>query len=222
MATRHRTVTSQAGITLLEVAMMLTITVAIMGALSPTVSSTLRRTMTARVTTDQSNLLTAFTNIATDTGLTFFVTNGAQIGNANYKIQLIVTDGDQAACAAALATSCDASRTSWNRNVNNPAGLNNCNVAQCIDFFERHLVTNNPGGSAAQNYSTATWRGAYMNGPINPDPWGNRYMVNNLNGNDGANSVIILSSGPDETVQTNFLGNPPVVAGDDILLLLQP
>ena len=76
-----------------------------------------------------------------------------------------------------------------------------------VDFMAYHLITNSPGNNAANAYRTPTdldndgggavatdpmfgrdesggfnsefaWRGPYMTGPLDPDPWGNRYACN--------------------------------------------
>jgi len=63
------------------------------------------------------------------------------------------------------------------------------------------------------------WKGAYLTAPINPDPWGNRYMVNVQYIGASTNDVVVLSAGPDEEIDTAFTANP-VTAGDDDLISL--
>ena len=62
------------------------------------------------------------------------------------------------------------------------------------------------------------WRGAYMNAPIDPDPWGNRYAVNVEFLTGGTEDVVVFSAGPDE--QVDSASTPPTgsTAGDDDLM----
>ena len=69
-----------------------------------------------------------------------------------------------------------------------------------VDFFEYHLVSNQPGNDPSRAYRTPVdmvgsgfarresggfnseyaWRGPYLTAPVDPDPWGNRYASNVL------------------------------------------
>lgn len=75
-----------------------------------------------------------------------------------------------------------------------------------------------------------SWRGAYLTTPINPDPWGNRYMVNVqfldtqpdllANFNDMALDVFVLSVGPDEEVDTFFAMDGAFPGDDDEIFII--
>ena len=65
-------------------------------------------------------------------------------------------------------------------------------------------------------YPEFAWRGPYINNPVDPDPWNNRYMAS-VKWLDPAecllisqkaleNDVIVISAGPDETTHTYFNG----------------
>ena len=72
--------------------------------------------------------------------------------------------------------------------------------------------------------SEFAWRGPYLDA-IRPDPWGNRYMANTLwlalpqgRGSGAAGfmrSVVVLSAGPDEEIDTPFGSVGGFVHGDD-------
>jgi hypothetical protein len=106
--------------------------------------------------------------------------------------------------------------TIWD-DVVNPA------AATQVDFLERHLVTNTPGGAGVYTTGGGTpWRGAYINGPIDPDPWGNRYAVNvNYFRTTTTNDVFVLSAGPDEEIDTQFTINGATPGGDDIIAVVR-
>jgi type II secretory pathway pseudopilin PulG len=126
-----------------------------------------------------------------------------------------------------------------------------------VDFLEYHLCTNTPGGGigvpyrrvsseppsigasqgggfARPNYgyfnSPFGWRGAYMTAPINPDPWGNRYMINaefldaspDLPGNynNMAFDVVVLSAGINEITETPFAMDGAAPGGDDQIYVI--
>jgi hypothetical protein len=123
----------------------------------------------------------------------------------------------------------------WQGTVDNATGL--------VDFLERHLVTNNPRGNAANAYAPSVlsgeWRGAYLNAPVDPDPWGNRYAVNveflgtggpppcGVGGGRGGGGnpcydVVVYSAGPDEQIDTPYAGDPLLAVDDDLIVLVEP
>ena len=139
------------------------------------------------------------------------------------------------------------------------------NFADNVDFFENHIVRNMPGGNVANAYLTPldldkgvggplgsdwmfarrssggfnsefAWRGPYMTGPIDPDPWGNRYASNVIYldpcvGGDPNNvatqgvsgwtyDCVVLSAGPDGEVDTFYSVDGLTPGDDDILYTL--
>ena len=80
-----------------------------------------------------------------------------------------------------------------------------------------------PGTGQGFN-SEFAWRGPYLDG-VRPDPWGNRYMSNvlwlSLPQGRGAQSsgfirsVIVISAGPDEEIDTPFGSIGGFLLGDD-------
>ena len=71
--------------------------------------------------------------------------------------------------------------------------------------------------------SMFAWRGPYLSDAVDPDPWGNRYMVNvfalyHPQGDDSdgfASAVVCYSAGADEEVDTNFNQPAGWTTGDD-------
>ena len=209
-----RRVTSERGVTLIEVALMLTVAIAMIGALMPVATATVRHAETTRATTDMNNLATVMPTALTEMNFTRFTINGARNGTA---VNLLVSDGDMPRECTAASGCAGVQPANWNTLVDNAGGL--------TDFLERHLVTNNPRGNVANAYPTGggnPWRGAYLTAPINPDPWGNRYMVNSQYFGPNANDVVVLSAGPNEIIETVFAANPLAAGGDDLIVLVEP
>jgi len=205
------------GVTLIEVALVLTVTVAIVGALAPTLAAVVRNAETTAANTAMTNLKNQIiTMISTDLGpigYSYFTINGTTTGT---QVQLLVSDGDIPRDCSATAGAC----TSWQATVNSTTGL--------VDFLERHLVTNAPRGSAANDYPNdegatpdAYWKGSYLTAPIDPDPWGNRYMVNVQYLGASTNDVVVLSAGPDEEIDTEFTAVSLSAGGDDLIVLVE-
>jgi hypothetical protein len=196
------------GITLFEVALMLTATSALVAALMPTLTATIRHAEIANANTAMANIR--------DTVLACFQTDMVQIPTINGTaagalVEIMVSDGDIPRQVSGTGSA------EWQRPVDNIGGL--------VDFLERHIVTNNPRGNAANAYSTVDatpWRGAYMSAPIDPDPWGNRYALNSEWAAGGAEDVVVFSSGPDEEIDSAYAANGLTAGDDDLVLLVQP
>jgi hypothetical protein len=199
---------TECGITLLEVALMLTATTALAAALMPTLTATIRHAEIAKATSAMVNIR--------DAALACFQTDMVQVPTINGSlvgtlVEIMVSDGDIPRQVSGTGSA------EWQRPVDNAGGL--------VDFLERHIVTNNPRGNAANAYSTVDvtpWRGAYMSAPIDPDPWGNRYAINSEWANGGAEDVVVFSAGPDEEIDSAYAANGLTAGDDDLVLLVQP
>ena len=190
------------GITLVEATIVLTVAAILTAAAAPIASRTLDRAKLARASDDAAAIKTAINNFVNGfTSFTPFTTTGT---NGGATVEMLVGDGDIPFSSIGA--------TIWD-DVVNPA------AATQVDFLERHLVTNTPGGAGAYTTGGGTpWRGAYINAPIDPDPWGNRYAVNvNYFRTTTTNDVFVLSAGPDEEVDTAFTINGATPGGDDII-----
>lgn len=191
--------TAERGVSILEVTIVLLAISILTGAIAPAAKRSIDLARLDRAVSDEAAIKTAVVNFLTEnaTFTTGFTINGVAAGTPP---DTLVSDGD-------IPSKCNPTEGCtnaplWTNVVDNTGGL--------TDFLERHLVTNNPRGSAANDYpvGVAAWRGAYLNAPINPDPWGNRYAVNTrwLGTNSAcvtrSNDVFVLSAGPDEAIDT--------------------
>jgi hypothetical protein len=81
--------------------------------------------------------------------------------------------------------------------------------------------------SGAQYNSEFFWRGAYLPGPLGPDPWGFRYAVNveYLGRAPGAgpagnvNDVLVLSAGNNGLIETRY-DTDGAASGNDVIYVL--
>ena len=188
------------GLTLLEVTFMVTLLAVLSAAMAPTLAATVRHARTTRALLDAQKIRDAINNFKAN-GFTIFTNNGTQL--ALNQIEFLYSDGDIPEAG---------SSTLWRNTTAN--GVN--------DFLEEHLVTNSFNGLFA--YSTLLapiWRGAYLDGPVDPDPWGNRYAVNVIYLGPNVNDVVVVSAGPDEAVDTPDTGNPLTPVDDDLLVLVE-
>ena len=80
--------------------------------------------------------------------------------------------------------------------------------------------------NAANAYNTGggnPWRGPYMNGPIDADPWGNRYAINAEWGVSPTNNdTVVYSAGPDEQVDSAYAADGLTAVDDDLVVLVLP
>jgi hypothetical protein len=200
---------SEAGVTLLEVTLMLTATAALMAALAPTVSSTIRHGEIAVATQAMTDIQTQVLDALTDLNYNAFTVDGVKNGT---EVRMLVSDGDIPREVSGAGSA------SWQLPVDDTTGL--------VDFLERHLVTDSPRGSAANAYAppgnSGAWRGAYLTAPIDADPWGNRYAVNTQYLTGGNEDVVVMSAGPDEQIDTAFTANGLTAGGDDLVVLVAP
>lgn len=188
------------GVTLVEATVVLAVSAILVTVIAPVASRTVDSARVTRALDDVDAISTAIDNFMTDfASFTPFTITGTSGGST---VEMLVSDGD----IPALGTG----NASWT-NVVKTSG------APFVDFLERHLVTNTPGGSGVYPNSSTGWRGAYINAPVDPDPWGNRYAVNvNYLRTTTTNDVFVLSAGPDEEVDTAFAVNGVTPGDDDI------
>ena len=195
------------GFSIVEATIVLAVVAVLAGAVAPSVSRTLAQGRLARAHNDVQAIRTAIHNVLTEHTLFVpFTSTGAVDGDA---IEVLVSDGDVPFTAIGA--------TAWDDPVACCAG------AVDVAFLEAHLVTNS-GLGATGSYSVAAggWRGAYMSAPIDPDPWGNRYAVNaEYLKSTTSNDVFVLSTGPDEEIDTPFTFNGARPGDDDIIAIVR-
>jgi type II secretory pathway pseudopilin PulG len=191
-----------AGVTLIEATVILGIMAVLLAAAAPATSRTLATARLSRVTEDTDAIATAIHNFITDNSFVPFTITGGSAGDV---VEMLVSDGDIPISGIGA--------TNWDDVVGVGA------PAVDVDFLEKHLVTNVLTGGAPNAYTTGAtgWRGAYINAPVDPDPWGNRYAVNvEYLKTSTSNDVFVLSAGPNEQIDTAYTLNGARPGDDDI------
>jgi type II secretory pathway pseudopilin PulG len=203
MAVNHR------GFSLVEATIVLAATSILTAALAPSASRAIDRARLARAVDDAEAIKTAIVNFRAD-AFQGFSTDGTQNGPL---LEMLVSDGDT---PRTVGVGGDAR---WADPVDSDGpGI-------VVDFIERHLVTNDIFALGTQ-YSTSggqQWRGAYLNGPVDADPWGNRYAVNVAflrAPSDTKNDTVVLSAGPDEEIDTAYQQDGMFPGDDDIIVMV--
>jgi type II secretory pathway pseudopilin PulG len=205
-----------AGISLVEVSIVLMAVAILTAVAAPAASRTLDRARVSRALADAEALKEAMVLWKADLGsYTGFVVDGTAANNT--PVELAVTDGD-----TPIEVSFDGDEK-WI----SPVALTPDPGFVITDFIENHLILNNPfGGANADAYPLAggnSWHGAYMNGPLDPDPWGNRYAMNVKflkAPSNTKNDVIVLSAGPDEQIDTAYQVDGIFPGDDDIVVMI--
>jgi type II secretory pathway pseudopilin PulG len=195
------------GMTLIEIAVVMTAIMALVGALAPSIATTVRNAEIASANNAMAIIRDQTLAFLTDTGYKSFTIDGTKNGTITRRL---VTDGDIPLDRAAAGS------TNWQAVVDNATGL--------TDFLERHLVFNEPRGDVANAYSTTSgspWLGAYLTAPLDADPWGNRYVINGEFLGNNTNDVVVYSAGPDEQIDSAYQANPLAATDDDIMVLIE-
>lgn len=186
------------GMSLIEATIVLMMLSILTAAAAPGVSRTLAQARLSRATSDVAAIKTAIGNVLIDH--TLFVPFTSTGDSGGDTIEMLVSDGDIPVLSSTIS-GLGSPHTNWG------AVVACCGSEPDVAFLEAHLVLNSGLGGVG-SYSTAAtgWRGAYINAPVDPDPWGNRYAVNTeyLRGASTDNDVIVLSAGPNEQVDTQY------------------
>jgi competence protein ComGC len=210
----RRTIASEAGFTLIEVSLMLIAALIMVFALTPSVAATIHNARVTAAETMMADIEAGILLFQDDLQIKYFTYDGGL--NTGHLIYVLVSDGDIPREVSDAAT-----MSEWQQPVSNSATTR-------YDFMERHLITNVLTGGMYNELGNPEapargWRGPYLNPPIGPDPWGNRYAINSQYLVPPTfNDVVILSAGQNEIIETAFTGNPLLAGGDDLIRLLLP
>ena len=245
----------QRGVSLVEATIILSVFAVLSAVMAPAVQGYIERSRQTRVREDVRGIGQAIQDWITDNGESHFLINGSNgaldrnppsraDGN---RVNLLVGDGDVPTLSAAVAA-----ETFWTQGVNSTT----------VDTFSNHLIENAPAEAGTSRYRNPTdivvstpggnqidfarssssgfnapyaWRGSYLRGPVDPDPWGNRYAVNVAFLDPSATAavagvtagfvaadyprldVFVLSAGPDEEIDTRSAQDGAVPGDDDII-----
>lgn len=248
---------SAAGMSLVEATIILATLSVLTAVLAPQAATYVDTARQARAREDAKVIGDAINTFIGDNGEVQFLVNGSN-GTASQpptrpdanRVNLLVSDGDIPTLAAAVAGD-----TLWTTAVNGTT----------VDTLSNHLTENVPGEAAGSRYRNPSdivvaapggnnidfargessgmnapyaWRGAYLQSPVDPDPWGNRYAVNVayldpsptgavtgvttgfVVGDLPRLDVFVLSAGPDEEIDTQFDQDGAVPGDDDFIYIV--
>lgn len=210
------------GFSLVEATIVLLAFAVLTGFVAPSASRALDRARQARAVDDAEAIKTAVVNFRADV-FQGFTESGTVAGDL---VEMLVSDGDTPRDASIADDNGAAAgvRMRWDDPVGD-SDVGDVGPAITVDFLENHLVRNNVLGlGISYPLSGGTrWRGAYLNAPLDPDPWGNRYAVNTgflLAPANTKNDTIVLSAGPDEEIDTLFEKDGMRPGDDDIVVMV--
>lgn len=254
---------SQGGMTLIEATIILSVVAVLTAILAPSVNGYVEQARQARAREDVQTIGEAIQSFITDTAEHQFLWDGNGTvakepptrPDTTNRVNLLVSDGDIPTRSSALVALGD---SFWLQGVNGAE----------VDALSSHLVENAPGDTAGNRYRNPSdilttsvgnqnidfarvessglnaphsWRGPYLRGPVDPDPWGNRYAVNVAFLDPSPTAVItgittptpafdypdyprldvfVLSAGPDEEIDTYSAQDGAVPGDDDFIYLV--
>ena len=238
---------TERGLSLVEATVILAVLSVLTAMVAPAVRTYVQEAQAAAAQSEAEAIAVALVRMLADMGESFVLRDGSETGSAfahgapshastgtpNH-VELLVSAGDTPAVYGGVARG---SGTDWDDAVDDAA----------IQDLDDHLVLNTPGNSAGNAYRTAAgmtgifnfdgddgatfnatyaWRGAYLPGPIGPDPWGNRYHVNveflvrPLGGPGGhVHDVFVLSAGNNDLIETAF-ETDGAASGNDVIAIV--
>ena len=215
------------GFTLVEVTIILLVLVILSGILLPTIERFIDLARYVKVKEDVGMIAAVIELWKVDNCTRIFKVNGASGSqSSDNRVDLLVSAispatgiPDTGMFAPVGVGSSATSDSNWLAVYTGAAGAFN------VDTMDNQLVTNTPMGggkypSPGVSPVSCGWRGAYISGPIGPDPWGTRYMANVMFLGSSPNDVFVLSAGPDKIVQTPFQVDGASAKEDDLIALI--
>jgi type II secretory pathway pseudopilin PulG len=244
---------AELGMSLVEATIILMVLATLTAVVTPSIADYANDAESVKAKEDVEAIGTGVLRLLKDTGSRCLRLAGTTDCTKANRVDLLVSAGSdpRADNSATVALDADAATTasvSW---------LPTTAPAQ-QDTMDDQLVENDNGTAyTAAGFSGGGgprmklgWRGAYVNGPINGDPWGNKYQVNTIflavatDATDGAGvpdqtteglkqsgwrrNVLALSAGANGIVETEFGGSAAgaggvgvSAGGDDIVYVLR-
>ena len=239
-----------AGFTLVEVSVLLVGLLVVLSIVVINVSDLNRLTRFARVQDEVTTLCSALARLILDTGdLVSHRISDLSSAPAGVPVGLLIGDGDE---PTLNSQSPGPAGAPWllaeGDPFEQPADYTGTIYRFTVDTLANHLLHNTPLGAPSRGYLTAAgnvgvttvagepgvsgeqgtdnlfaWRGPYISGRVEADPWGNRYMANvfglyvpsSADGGTFTSSVVCYSAGADGEVDTAFNQPTGWATGDD-------
>lgn len=222
---------SERGLSLVEATVILAVISMLSAVLAPSVRNYVESARQSAARAQVEAIGSALSRMLADVGEAWVLRNGSEGAGSTAnthvtpshatgnRVDLLVSDGT----TPAVLTARSAGTPDWNAAVDSAA-------VQQLEWF---LALNTPGNSPANAFRTAAdltnaydfdpdsgqtynapyaWRGAYVPGPIGPDPWGFRYAVNveylarapGTGPSGNVNDVVVISAGNNGLIETRY------------------
>jgi hypothetical protein len=188
-----RTLRDARGFSAAEVMTILTAMTVLSGVAAPAMNEYLEDAKQLRAQHDVRTLSASLIRLFNDVG----AERGIEGGWA--RADLLVGAGEVPRAATAVAQS-------WTLGA----------TAEGVARLDDHLVVNEVGYSVVRGPSRLGWRGAYLQDPVRPDPWGHRYAVNVGVMRSHHFDTVVLSAGPDGLVDSPFERDGLPTTRDDV------
>jgi type II secretory pathway pseudopilin PulG len=236
---------SERGLSLVEVTIILSTLAVLTAAVAPAAGTYIDNARNTKAKEDVEAIGGAIDQVLRDTGLLCLSLNGTSCANAaTGRVELLVSGTAVGSNEPTVVTSAYVAPASTASAVNlNWAGGSNEVAEARRDLMDRHLSANGAGYAAVGFTSgggprpALGWRGAYLTGPIDVDPWGYAYQANTVflavasDAADGTGTgqrrggwtqnVLVLSAGANGVVQTAFGTAGATGVGDDVIYVMQ-
>jgi type II secretory pathway pseudopilin PulG len=241
-----RRLRAERGMSLVEATVVLLTLSALTAVIAPSIGGYIEDGKQIKATTDVETIGAAITSVLHDTGMLCLSLAGANCANtATGRVELLVSgtavgSKEPAVLAttagAVTASTASASTLNWGGGANEVADARR-------DLMDRQFVTNGAGYTSVSFTAGGGprtgigWRGAYVDGPVDIDPWGYSYQASTVflvtapDAVDGtangqrrggwANDVVVISAGSNGTLQTPFGSTGGTAIGDDVMYVVQ-
>jgi type II secretory pathway pseudopilin PulG len=230
-----RTWTSDQGLSLVEVTIMLVVLLILAGSLIPVLGDTVSNARAVRARNDLSELAKALVNFQRDVGpVVFDGTRLQQIQTASTHVSpvlLLTSLGATPKVTDRVPVESVASLLISPGTILDAASVSPWITTRATDLVDEHLRINGRNYPEATSGPGTGWNGPYLTKEVTGDPWGHAYLINTgfLRGLPTSATgcarcaVYVLSAGPNGTLETPF--QQPVshanVFGDDLAVRIQ-
>jgi type II secretory pathway pseudopilin PulG len=247
-----RRLSSARGMSLVEATIILMVLATLTAVISPSIADYVNDAEGTKAKEDVEVIGTGILRLLKDTGSRCLrEAGGTECTKANREDLLISAGNEPLSNTATDVTIVDGEAISSGATSLNWLPDAAAPVAGQRGTIDEHLVLNTPvyaaagftGGGGPR--SKVGWRGAYLNGPVNGDPWGYMYQANTVfltvatDATDTAGSpsqvqeglkqagwqrnVMVVSPGANGNIETSFgaAGVGVVASGDDVVYVLK-
>lgn len=240
-----RSLASARGLSLVEATIILMILSILTAVVAPSAGSYLESARHTKAKEDVEAVASAIDQLLRDAGLLCLSLDGSSCANSTSgRVELLVSGsavGDNEPTNVTTPFVAAAS-TASSTNLNWAGGTNEVADAR-RDLMDDQFVTNAPGYAAVAFTGGGGprvgvgWRGAYLGGPVDVDPWGYSYQASTVflavasDAADGTGAgqkrggwtsdVVVISSGSNGVIQTAFGSAGSTGVGDDVMAVVQ-